>query len=75
MGAEELDGKVVSVEQALELARGLVVREGEGYRCNHCGKLFSRIIGNYCILVYLIMITWYLYFRLHSVIFLWFVKG
>ena len=43
----QLSGKLVSRQQALDLARDLVKREeGGGYRCTKCGKLFSRIIGN-----------------------------
>ena len=42
----QLSGKLVSRQQALDLARDLVKREeGGGYRCTKCGKLFSRIIG------------------------------
>jgi hypothetical protein len=43
---EQLAGKLVTRQQALDLASSSMERiRGGGFRCTQCGKLFSRIIG------------------------------
>jgi hypothetical protein len=43
---EQLAGKLVTRQQALDLATSSMerIRSG-GFRCTQCGKVFSRIIG------------------------------
>jgi hypothetical protein len=43
---EQLAGKLVTRQQALDLATSSMERiRGGGFRCTQCGKVFSRIIG------------------------------